>query len=59
MSELIKTSLKELSQDLNLIQTKKKDLAKKFDLDSKMKVMNEIILLKDKTKRSVTILNVG
>ena len=53
MSELIKASLKELSIDLNTIQTRKKDLTKKFDLDSKMKIMNEIILLKDKTKKCV------
>jgi hypothetical protein len=53
MAELIKASLKELSQDLNLIQTRKKDLAKKFELDSKMKIINEIILLKDKSKKTV------
>ncbi len=56
MSELIKTGLKELSHDLNLIQSRKKDLAKKFDLESKLKVMNEIILLKDRTKKSVLLL---
>jgi hypothetical protein len=56
MAELIKASLKELAQDLNLIQTRKKDLAKKFELDSKIKIINEIILLKDKSKKTVFLI---
>jgi hypothetical protein len=56
MAELIKASLKELSQDLNLVQTRKKDLAKKFELDSKIKIINEIIILKDKSKKSVILI---
>ena len=50
MSDLIKANLKELSQELNVIQTKKKEIAKKFDIDAKSKILDEIKLLKDKTK---------
>jgi len=53
MSDLMKTCLRELSQDLNMIQTKKKELVRKYDLDSKYKILNEIILIRDKTKKTV------
>jgi hypothetical protein len=55
MSDLMKTSLRELSQDLNLIQTKKKELVRKYDIDSKYKILNEILLIKEKTKKTVKI----
>ena len=53
MSDLMKTCLRELSQDLNMIQKKKKELVRKYDLDSKYKILNEIILIRDKTKKTV------
>lgn len=53
MSDLMKTCLRELSQDLNMIQTKKKELVRKYDLDSKYKIFNEIIIVRDKTKKTV------
>jgi hypothetical protein len=56
MSDLIKSSLKELSQDLNIIQTKRKEIFKKFDVDSKSKILQEIKILKDQAKSSVKLL---
>jgi hypothetical protein len=53
MADLLKTSIKELSQDMNSIQSRKKDLFKKYDLNSKIMVINEILLLKDKAKKTV------
>jgi hypothetical protein len=49
----MKSSLRELSQDLNLIQTKKKDLIRRYDVDSKYKILNEMIIIRDKTKKIV------
>jgi hypothetical protein len=53
MSDLMKSNLKTLSQDLNMIQTKKKELQKRFDLDDKCKIFNEIVLIRDKAKNTV------
>ncbi len=53
MSDLIKKSLKELSHELNLIQTKKKEISKKFDLDAKWRLLKEINVLNDNAKETV------
>lgn len=56
MSDFIKLSLKELSQDLNLIQTKKKEMSRKYDIESKTTILDEIKLLKEKAKATVNLL---
>lgn len=53
MSESIKANLKEISKDLNSIQTKKKELLKKFDVESKSKVFDEMKIIKEKIRKTV------
>lgn len=53
MSDFMKIMLKEFSQDLNNIQSKTRDISKKFDVESKMKIMNEIKIIKDKATEKV------
>jgi len=55
MTDLMKSNLKTLSQDLSTIQTKKKELQKRFDLDDKCKIFNEIILINKKAKKTVKL----
>jgi hypothetical protein len=53
MSNLIKTALKELTEDLNIIQTKKREISRKYDIQSRMKLFEEITNLKKKIADSV------
>ena len=53
MSNLIKTTLKELSEDLNLIQSKKKEMSKKYEFQSRIKLFQEIKNMRQKIMDSV------
>jgi hypothetical protein len=53
MSNLIKTTLKELSEDLNSIQSKKKEMTKKYEFQSRIKLFQEIKKMKQKIMDSV------
>ena len=55
MSELMKKSLKDISQELNIIQNKKREIAKKFDIESKIKIFEEIKSSKQKAQNIVNI----
>jgi hypothetical protein len=54
MSNLIKTTLKELNEDLNSIQAKKREISKKYDFQSRFKIFQEIKKLKQRTTDSVS-----
>jgi hypothetical protein len=56
MSDIIKTSLKELSADLNIIQKKREIMLKKFDLESKSQILTEIFVVKDRAKKTVNLI---
>lgn len=49
----MKKCLKEFSQELNIIQNKKKDWPKKFDSESKGKLLNEIKAIRDRAAKIV------
>ena len=49
MSNLIKSTLKELTEDLNLIQTKKREISRKYDYPTRTKLFQEIKTIKTKT----------
>jgi len=53
MSNLIKTTLKELSEDLNSIQSKKKEMSKKYEFQSRIKLFQEIKKMRQKIMDSV------
>ena len=53
MSNLIKTTLKELSEDLNSIQSKKKEMSKKYEFQSRIKLFQEIKNMRQKIIDSV------
>ena len=61
MSNLIKTTLKELSEDLNSIQSKKKEMTKKYEFQSRIKLFQEIKKMKqqimDSVNNSISYLN--
>ena len=53
MSNLIKSTLKELNEDLNLIQTKKREISRKYELQSRLKLFQDIKTIKQRTTESV------
>jgi len=57
MSNLIKTTLKELTEDINQIQTKKREISRKYDIQSRLKLFQDIKSLKEKLTDSVTFIS--
>lgn len=53
MSNLIKTTLKELTEDLNQIQIKKREISRKYDMESRLKLFKDIKASKQKIMDSV------
>lgn len=57
MSDLLKSTLKELSQELNSIQNKKKEISRKYEIEQKSKILDEIKTIRDSAKRLVKIIS--
>ena len=55
MSNLIKSTLKELTEDLNLIQNKKREISRKYDYSSRTKLFQEIKTIRTKAGELVKI----
>jgi hypothetical protein len=57
MTDSMKPLLKDFSQDISAIQNKLRQYDKKFDIESKQKIIDELKQLYKKCKEDVNILN--
>ncbi len=56
MSNLIKTTIREIKDDFKLIEGKKAEMTRKQDAEIKLRIMKEVRSIKDRLETSVRLL---